>query len=275
MKKIILIFITLILTASPVMAKKKLFPQLSAGSVLEEGLMNHLFQTVENTILGFQSPDDILGEWTCTDITLNCTVGGAIVDAGLYQTKTQTITFSKNGDDYEYDTTGSKISDFCYAPIDRVMHGVYTIYGNVFIKKPLTLNGSPTTPTLGKSPMVKFSETHFNFFLEHPAGFISCKKNNVPPDAPTALQATLATPNVNLTWSGVGGEDGFYVYRRKFADLNVDISKIVFEKIGTTDGVTAQYTDSTCTGYCDYKITSFDSDGESVSSSNVERVKIE
>jgi hypothetical protein len=274
MKKIILLLVALTLALS-VSAKQKLFPELSAGSVLEEGLMNYLFQTVENTILGFQSPDEILGEWSCVDITLNCAVGGAIEDAGMYQTKTQTITFSKNVDVYEYETSGSIIGDFCYQSTDKSIAGEYSIVGNVFLKKPLTENGAAVVRAIEKSPMTKFSDNHFNVMLEHPAGFITCKKNNVPPDAPTALQATLNTPNVNLTWSGKGGEYGFYVYRRSFADLNVDISTLAFEKIGTTDGVTTQYTDSTCMGYCDYKITSFDSDGESVSSSNVERKRLE
>lgn len=280
---------------------KKLFPVVVDGGTIDADYLNQITKTVENDILGFQSPDELLGTWECKNITLECAqhVGtldsgiantglhdnGGLTDHGWYQTRTQTVVFSKDTSDVYRHASSENLLTGCWDRTDLPITGRFTVMNNMilFINEKTTMNGEDALleSSTQKGPfmysLVKMSDTQFNIQITI-SSIASCTKQNVPPDIPTALQVGLntdSTTDVKLTWSdNTTTETGFKVLRRTIDATSDAMEKIPdYEVITTTGANTTEFIDKTCKGNCYYKIKAVNEHGEKEASSNVASFK--
>ena len=281
MKKTI-VFLLFICLSFAAMAgnKKKLFPKVKDGGTIDADFLNQVTTTIENKVLGFQIPDEILGQWECTNITIGCgndvgTFDGGIIDHGWYQTRTQILTFSQDqSGDFAYSTDEQQLLG-CRDDLNYSCSGHYSVLNNMFLyiqeAEGGTVKPIPEGPFM--YPLDKFSDNSFNIQVSNSV-VISCQRLNVAPDFPTALEAVHdSTSDIMLTWSDNSiTEDGFNVYRRTIIDPTADIPDYLM--IQATDPDVNTHTDSDCVGDCYYKIRAFNTNGESAAS-NVVKMTIE
>jgi len=247
------------------------------GEVLSADVLNEILNEIKETLREPVSTD-LVGTWSCTQTTGKYLpesldsdgAVGATADAdGITQQRTDTVTFTDDGDG-TFSWSATTYNFFWpYASTNHTAtSGVYTVSNGIFVSK--TIDDYSYTPML----MKKYSPTRIKIFrvaaVNRLINSIVCDKQNTPPvDKPTSLSATSSGLVITLSWTdNSDDETGFKVMRR-------DSLEGAWTTIDTTSAGATSYTDTVSTaGTYWYRVQATNENGDSLGT-NISRIDIQ
>ena len=230
--------------------------QFKDGDVISAGVMNELLQRLNQVQLGFESVDDLNGIWQCTVYdtgapfgTDTCTPDGALVNS-----KTGNLTFNSSNKTWSWAGAGS-LND-CGTGLGST--GSYDVKAGILLTNIGVYQTSRTSP----NEFIWFVTNSFP-----PSGFNYCTKITTPPAPVDLLTATVTGTTVGLTWvDQSNNETGFRVERKTSASGT-------WASIATPASGATSYSDTGRTsGTYFYRVFSVNTNGDSISSSEVQAV---
>ncbi|MCO4783298.1 MAG: fibronectin type III domain-containing protein [Candidatus Cloacimonetes bacterium] len=271
-KHLITTFILIFICSTLSFCGAKIF---KAGDLISADMFNELFESLNNINNGFQSPDELLGQWKCEHVEINprCLSSGYYTqhDNSSYGTVTDIITFEKSGtnnytfrsQNYMIDCcmceTGNPTQDF-----PRVQSGAYAVIANRLIFQ-------ANSPSVSKrlTNLQRTSQTQFTWEVSNSSPvmhLLNCNKLNVTSKSPTSLDYSRVSSSVVLNWKdNSDDETGVYVTRKDSLEASYNnIATLSLDSTSYTD-VLSHY------GTYWYRVKSFNNSGVS-EGSNVVRV---
>jgi hypothetical protein len=193
----------------------------SQGDVLSAEVLNTLFSRL-NDATGEVKSDDLIGTWTVKQIvpfdgqpgngscrtSNSCNITGTTDSLdGMSRYRTDTVTFSKNGNVYSF--TQSNVASFVVGHTNTAESGTYSVIAETAIFK-TNAGGFQYYYAKKKSANqivlqdIKSGSNSFNMLI--------LTKQSQPPAPPTTLTATTSGTSVALTWKSQStDETGFKV----------------------------------------------------------------
>jgi hypothetical protein len=276
MKKIGLLCASIFLASNAAQAVDSVPLQFKEGDVISAGVMNSLLGRLNDSQLGYSSPIELVGTWSCTLYTTpnpgpnqTCVSGFSVVgEGGIILSGSQDITFACSGGSCSW-TASRFYPGSCDTYYASWLTMPFDLTGNMIVSKRDTGGGSFVYDV---SRYQKRSPTEFVWDISStgPSTNTSvCKKISTPPPPIDLLTATVTNKNVALNWVDQStNETGFKVQRKTETTAWATIATIAANSTSYADN---NLDDDTYF----YRVFSYNTYGDSISSSEVKAVVAE
>ena len=250
--------------------------QFKDGDVISAGVMNAILSRIDDAT-GVLQPDDLIGTWNLTQIvpyngqpgnggcrqSNSCNISGT-TDApdGMSRSRSDVVTFSKSGSRYSYNQTG--FSTFVNGHTNTPDSGTVSVVAEAAVFK-------NNAGDFNYFYAVKKSEYKIIMKVIEPGSqsfnFVILDRQNTSPAPVDLLTATVTGTTVGLTWvDQSNNETGFRVERKTSASGT-------WASIATPASGATSYSDTGRTsGTYFYRVFSVNTNGDSISSSEVQAV---
>ena len=267
--------------------------RLKEGDVISAEVFNDIMDRIELTLKPILI-SELVGSWSAKQYICNdgdygssgyCTsneIGSTTTENLVFQTKTDTVTISDNGDNTFNWTSSSHQLFFNANKKDHMRFSEGNLNHTCSISSAQIVgclmdvqNNSPQGRTVAFMNVKRTSPTQIVFYWGPLAGgyklnHLILDKQGIEPNPPTNFTATLqsgTTPNVTFSWTASEGGADSYTIKSKdsatgtFSDLQTDITNI------------GSFSDSLTSGTRWYRVFAVDSNGTSIGSNVVSVTK--
>lgn len=224
------------------------------GDVISATVINTLFSRVNDVVTGFVDVTELDGDWDCTTYSTRQDAGDSCVAAGeLLRKKTGILHFDASKKTFNYSGSGDPRGCFVGA---YMTSGKFDVQGGFLVSD------------YGVYEARKRGPNEFLWTLNSalpPNGYVVCSKHNAPPPPADQLAALVTGNSVALSWvDQSSGAAGFKVQRKTSAAGEWT------EVTQTGQNVTKFVHDKLPAGTYWYRILATTSNGDSISSSEVQ-----
>jgi hypothetical protein len=243
------------------------------GQVISADVMNDMFSKIRNTTVGFESANDLVGVWSCTqyDVPLN---GDAPMNGQPNQyfqqdgttriySATNTWTFSNSGTmlnvtKFLVGSMGAAYNRVGTCPLNTGIssfdYSVTLAEGYLLLGQKNMGSGCLTEPVA--LPIQKASPYKFKYTV--PTGFGVCISQTQPPAIPTGLSISGNT----LSWTDTSSDETAFVIMKKSAGGS-------WSELATVGAGVTSYTDPNKATGDKYRVKSRNSNADSLGSNVV------
>lgn len=226
------------------------------GDVISASVINTLLSRLNDVQKGFTANSDLNGSWSCTTHSSVQNSDPRCVEDGLLYKKTGVMTFNSETDSWSYAGNGG--ADGPQSCGSFYSSGTYEVRANRLI-----LANDVWTNVY---PLTRANPNVFRWDGAN-ASIIECSKMATPPEPVNDLTAVVSGNSVALTWTDQSTDETGFIVQRKIS------AEGIWTDIATTmENVNTYNNTSLINGTYWYRVIATNSNGDAISSSEVQAV---